>query len=157
DIVVEEIEPAPAVDRGLDQPLAVGLAGDVAAVSRGRAAIRFDHLDGAFGKLDVAVGDQHPRDGAGQQDCRGTAVADAYARSTPTAVHRHLAGKTGVLFCPHVVPSRSILSCFLTTIPTGAVGEKAARPAPMSLTSHGIACRRTKRRCVRLGSVWNRL
>ena len=34
DIVVEEIEPAPAVDGGIDQPLAFGLPGGVAGLRR---------------------------------------------------------------------------------------------------------------------------
>ena len=35
DIVVEEVEPAPAVDGGIDQPLALGFLGDVAGMGDG--------------------------------------------------------------------------------------------------------------------------
>ena len=47
------------------------------AMRRGRAAFGRDHLDGAFGELEVAVGDQHLGAGARQQDRRRAAVADA--------------------------------------------------------------------------------
>ena len=79
DIVVEEVEPAPAIDRGVDQPLAVGLLGHVAGMRGGMAALGLDHLDGAFGELHVEVGHQHLGAGARQQDRRGAAVADAVA------------------------------------------------------------------------------
>ena len=48
DIVVEEVEPAPAIDRGVDQPLAVGFLGGVAGLGDGGAALGLDHLDGAL-------------------------------------------------------------------------------------------------------------
>ena len=97
DIVVEEIEPAPAVDRGVDQPLAIGFLGDVAGMRGGCAALGLDHLDRAFGELEVEVGHQHFCAGARQQDRRSAAVADAVARRAAARHDRDLAGQAGVV------------------------------------------------------------
>src|ERR1700733_12830201 len=56
DIVVEEVEPAPALDGGLDQPLAFGLMGDIAGHGRGTAALGLDHCDRARGKPEIEIG-----------------------------------------------------------------------------------------------------
>ena len=92
DIVVEEVEPAEAVDGSIDQPLAFGLTGGVEGFGRGGAALGLDHLDRAFGELQVAVGHQHLGAGARQQDRRRPAVADAVARCPAAAQDRDLAG-----------------------------------------------------------------
>ena len=97
DIVVEEVEPAPAVDRRIDQPLALGLLGDVAGMRRGRAALGLDHLHRALGELEVEIGHQHLGAGARQQDRRGAAVADAVARRAAARDDRDLAGQAGVV------------------------------------------------------------
>lgn len=82
DVVVEEIEPAPAIDRGIDQPFAFGFLGDVAGMCRGRTAFGLDHLCRALGELQVEIGHQHFCAGARQQDRGRAAVADAVACGT---------------------------------------------------------------------------
>ncbi len=77
DVVVEEIEPAPVIDGGVDQPLALRFLGDVAGMGDGMAALGLDHLDRALGELQIEIGHHHPGAGASEQDRRGAAVADA--------------------------------------------------------------------------------
>ena len=120
DIVVEKIQPPPAIDAGLDQRLAVGLAGDVAADRRRRAAFHGDHLHRAFGERYVAIRHQHLGTLACQQNGCGPAVADAVACRTAAADNRNLAGQTGiVLWSSH----RFFPVCRLT-IATQVMGEK---------------------------------
>ncbi|MGX0960396.1 hypothetical protein AB7M63_000845 [Bradyrhizobium japonicum] len=146
DIVVEEIEPAPAVECSLDQCLAIGFAGDVATMRRRRAALGRDHLHGALGELEVAIGHQHFCSGTGQQNCCSAAVADAVASGATTADQRHLAGEAGIVLGALHVVSSQLFSCRLAIALTG---EKVGGPAQMSLTSHGIACRRAARRAIK--------
>ena len=91
DIVVEEVEPAPVIDRGIDQPLAVGFLGGVAGLGDGGAALGLDHLDGALGQLQVEVRHHDLGAGARQQDRGGAAVADAVAVGAAARHDRHLA------------------------------------------------------------------
>ena len=101
DIVVEEVEPVPAVDGGLDQPFAFGLNGDVAGHSQGNATLGLDHFDRAPGKPTIEIGHHHLGTGARQQDRRSPAIADTVARSTPTADDCDLASQTGTLAIFH--------------------------------------------------------
>ena len=96
DIVIEEIEAAPARHGGFNQPFAVGFLGDVAGQRRRRAAFRRNHCHGTFGKPELAIGDQHFGAGARQQDRRRPAVADAVARRPAATHHRDFAGQPGV-------------------------------------------------------------
>jgi hypothetical protein len=121
DIVIEEIEAAPARHGGFNQPFAVGLLGDVAGQRCRRAAFRRNHCHGTFGKPELAIGDQHFGAGARQQDRRRPAVADAVARR-PAATHqRDFAGQPGVF-----LGSLHHVSSFQSrTIATPFTGEKA--------------------------------
>jgi hypothetical protein len=100
DIVVEEIEPAPAVDGGFHQPFAFGLDGDVAGMGRRYAPLGLDHVDRALRKPEVAIGDQHVSAGARQKDRGGPAIADAVAHRTAAAHQCDLAGQAGVVLGP---------------------------------------------------------
>ena len=77
--------------------LAVGLIGDVAGDRRRGAAFVCDHLDGALGELELAVGDHHFGAGARQQDRRRAAVADALASRAAAGDQRDLAGEAFVI------------------------------------------------------------
>ena len=85
------------VDRGVDQPLALGFLGDVAGMRRRHAALGLDHLDRALCELQVEVGHQHLDAGACQQDRRRPAVADAVAYGAAAGNDRDLAGQAGVV------------------------------------------------------------
>ena len=105
DIVVEKVEPAPAIDRCVDEALAVRFAGRVEGFSRCRAAFFLDHLHRALGELDVAIGHQHFRAGAGEEDGCGAAVADAVAGRSAAAQDGDLVCKASVVFWAlHHVP-----------------------------------------------------
>ncbi|MGY3410909.1 hypothetical protein ACVWZV_007022 [Bradyrhizobium sp. GM5.1] len=96
-LFVEEVEPAPAVDCGLDQPLTFGLNGEVTAHSHSAATLGLDHFNRAPGKHGIEIGHRHPGAGARQQDRRSPAVADAVARGAATADDRHLASQAGIV------------------------------------------------------------
>ena len=97
DIVVEEVEPAPAVDGGLDQPLAFGLNGDVAGQRRSAATLGLDHFDRSPGKPRIEIGHHHLGTGPRQQDRRGPAVADTIPRGAATADDRDLVSQASVV------------------------------------------------------------
>ncbi len=97
DVVVEEVEPAEAVERGGDHAAALGVVGEV-GLMRGRgAAFRRDHGHRALGQGQVAVDDQHAGAGPGQQDRRRPAVADAVAGSAASGDDGDLAGQAGIV------------------------------------------------------------
>jgi PAS domain S-box-containing protein len=76
DVVVEHVEPTPAIDRRLHQGGAFRLLGDVGRERRRLAALALDRLDRLLGQLLVAIDHQHAAAFARQQDGRGLAVAD---------------------------------------------------------------------------------
>jgi hypothetical protein len=99
-IVVEEVEAAPAVDGGIDQRFAIGFVGDVASMRRRHAACRRDHLDGAFGRFEITIGHQHFGACARQQHGRRPTVADAIIRRSPSADERDLVHQARIFLKP---------------------------------------------------------
>ncbi len=66
------------------------------AIAAAAAAFILDHLDGAFGELEVAVGDHHPGAGARQQDRRRATISDAVTCRAAAGDQRDLAGEAGI-------------------------------------------------------------
>src|SRR5262249_61729228 len=97
DIVVEEVEPAPALDGGVDQPLAVRFVGDVPGMRHRGAAFSGNHRHGAFGEPQLAIGDDDPGPGARHQDRGGTPVADTVVGCSAAADDGDLTCETRVI------------------------------------------------------------
>ena len=74
-MIVEDVEPAVGIDRGLDHLLAVSLAGDVRLHRDGVAAGLLDLGGGGFGAGAVQVGSDDPSAFARKQP--GGRLADA--------------------------------------------------------------------------------
>ena len=138
DIVVEEIEPAELIDGGVDQLPAIVLVGDVAGDRGRRAAFVPDHLDGAFGELEIAVGDHHFRAGPRQQDRRRAAIADAVACRAAAGDQRDLAGEASVF----LGSLHAFLPCCGRTIATGVRGEKGGGSTAALRAFRGVVYRR---------------
>jgi len=79
DIVVQDVDAAPAAVRVGDHGLDLGLLGDVGLEGYRRAALGGDHVDRFLRGFDVAIHTQHAREGKR----RGAAVADAFAGLWP--------------------------------------------------------------------------
>src|SRR3989454_3440420 len=80
DIVVEEVEPAEAIERRLDHRPAILGFGDVGLAPDRLATERFDHRHRPRRELRGTINDDDARSGFGQQDRRGAPVADAVPR-----------------------------------------------------------------------------
>src|SRR5712671_6533789 len=91
DIVVEAIEPAELRECGVDHRAGLWLVRDIGNKGSRSAALRRDHRHGALGPLLIEIDDQHPGAGAGQQDGRRAAIADAVIRRPAPGDDRHLA------------------------------------------------------------------
>ena len=93
DIVVEAVEPAELRDRGVDHRAGLLFVGDVGDEGAAVPPSACDHRDGALGPLAIEIDDEHLGAGAGEQDRRRTAIADAVIRRPATGDDRHLAGE----------------------------------------------------------------
>ena len=106
DIVVKDVEAAPAFRRFLHHRLEVALLGDIGLEGCRLAAFRFDQADGFLRGGKIAVDAQHMRAFARKGDRGGAAVAHAFARALARADH-----DGDPIFQPHVVslPERLLL------------------------------------------------
>src|SRR5262249_4219459 len=99
DVVVEDVEPAPAGDRRLDHRAALVGAGDVGRVSRCLAALGADQPDRLLRALEHLIDAEDTRALAREEDRRGLAVADPGPPRARAGHDRHLA--------PQPVPHRA--------------------------------------------------
>jgi hypothetical protein len=87
DVVVEKIEAAESIERRANGVLRLPLVGQIGGMGYRGATIGRDHRDGALCEGKIAIDHEHPSAGAGQQDSRRAAVADAIPRSLRRKQH----------------------------------------------------------------------
>src|SRR5262249_2092290 len=110
DVVVEDVEPAPAGDRRLDHRAALVGARDVGGVSRRLAALGADQPDRLLRALEHLIDAEDTRALARDEDRRGLAVADPRRPRAPAGPRR-----SGSPPCPSAgPPSRDEASPALT-------------------------------------------
>jgi hypothetical protein len=97
DIVVEAVEPAELPDRGADHGAGLLFVGHIGNERRGRAALRLNHRDGALGSIAIEIDNENLGAGAGKQDRRSTAVADAVICRTAAGDDCDFAGEAQIV------------------------------------------------------------
>jgi hypothetical protein len=98
DIIVEDVEAAPAARRFLHHRLEVAFSGDVGFKGNGLAAFGFDQADGFPRGRQIAIHAQHASAFARKGDRGGAAIAHAFAGALAGADH-----DCRTIFQPHVV------------------------------------------------------
>ena len=122
--------------------------GNVVGGGGGVAAFGRDHRHGAFGERQIAVDDQHIGAGAGQQDCRRAAVADAVTLRPAAGDDRHLSDQAPFLVRCHRIQPLSLFRRPLSRPATGCHDFTTGRTSlanslrPRSETSSGVPPKR---------------
>ena len=141
DIVVQDIEPPPAITGVRDHRGNVGLVGDISTERDGLAPLGGDLCHRGGGGIKVAVGDQNTRPGPGIGDGGGTAVANGLPRRlAATDNNRRLSVEAqntlrnfAVILCHHASPPA--VPAFMTY--RIAVVSAAVQPRMTGDTTYG--------------------
>ena len=111
DIVVQDIDAAPAAHRILHHRLEVGIFGDVGLERRRGALLGGDHVDGLLRRRQIVIDAQHLGALAREGQRGGAAVADAFAGALSGADDD---GDT--IFQAHAHSTPGIGYCFSTSL-----------------------------------------
>ena len=141
DIVVQDIEPPPAITGVRDHRGNVGLVGDIRTERDGVAPLGGNLCHRGGGGIQIAVGDQNTRPGPGIGDGGGTAVADCLpSRLAATDDNRRLPVKAqnalrnfAAILCHHASPPA--VPAFMTY--RIAVVSAAVQPRMTGDTTYG--------------------